>query len=112
MDHILKSKDKLNDDLEEDQSEPSPHKWSRKGYTSHSKKNLKSPSKNILSRRNSDYVAHSSKDSKGGNLEKDYDPNTKTLKLAPGATDQLNQDIETQPQLNHNATVTTNEIRM
>ena len=77
---------------------------------------MKSPSKNILSkeysRRNSDYVAHSSKDSKAGNLEKDYDPNTKTLKLAPGATDQLNQDIETQPQLNHNATVTTNEMRM
>lgn len=86
MDHILKSKDRLNDDLEEDQSEPSPHKWTKKGYTSHSKKNLKTPTKIIspkqYSRRNSDYNAHSSKELKGGNLERTYDLNTKTLKLA------------------------------
>ena len=67
MEHILKSKDKLNDDLEEDQSEPSPHKWTRKGYTTHRKKNVKSPPKNISpkvnSRRNSDYIAQNSKES-------------------------------------------------
>ena len=63
MDHILRSKDKLNDDLEEDQSETSPHKWTKKGYTSHrrEKKTLKSPTKILSpkfnSRRNSDYVA-------------------------------------------------------